>query len=325
MGGCYSVVMATKLKMFRRGGHGAATVLPVTSNDDGRAGTKPRSILGDAGTVDPDFSWREALACKTLRRKRLLLWRARPDADDDVQREVEITRRMSEAGSGARWCPCTRRACEDDDDMHLIMELCESGELFDRIFEHEHYFTGAIVEVVHITLCHDNGVMHRNLKPENFLLVNKSEESPLKAIDFGLSVYFKHILLCGFPPFWGDLIKKMLDPDPSTQLTAKQVLVSTLRTRHLGNNDGNLSLDELKEGFRINGHPVPEEEIKMLLQAMSNNEYLPKAFKFFDKDGSGFIQMAELMEALGDGELKPNEQVVNDIIREVDKDKVSTQ
>lgn len=35
MGGCYSVVMATKLKMFRRGGHGAATVLPVTSNDDG--------------------------------------------------------------------------------------------------------------------------------------------------------------------------------------------------------------------------------------------------------------------------------------------------
>jgi serine/threonine protein kinase len=40
-------------------------------------------------------------------------------------------------------------------------------------------------------LCHENGVMHRDLKPENFLFVNKSEESPLKAIDFGLSVYFK--------------------------------------------------------------------------------------------------------------------------------------
>lgn len=34
-------------------------------------------------------------------------------------------------------------------------------------------------------------------------------------------------------------------------------------------NDGNLSLEDLKEGFRINGHPVPEEEIKMLLQAVS--------------------------------------------------------
>jgi len=42
-----------------------------------------------------------------------------------------------------------------------------------------------------LQLCHDNGVMHRDLKPENFLFVNKSEDSRLKAIDFGLSVFFK--------------------------------------------------------------------------------------------------------------------------------------
>ena len=41
-----------------------------------------------------------------------------------------------------------------------------------------------------LQLCHDSGVMHRDLKPENFLFVNKSEDSPLKAIDFGLSVFF---------------------------------------------------------------------------------------------------------------------------------------
>ncbi|CAN6218345.1 unnamed protein product, partial [Urochloa humidicola] len=101
---------------------------------------------------------------------------------------------MSEVGGGlvAR----LREACEDDDGVHLVMELCEGGELFDRIFEREHYSERAaaklartIVEVVQ--LCHDNGVMHRDLKPENFLFVNKSEDSPLKAIDFGLSVYFK--------------------------------------------------------------------------------------------------------------------------------------
>lgn len=33
--------------------------------------------------------------------------------------------------------------------------------------------------------------MHRDLKPENFLFANKKETSPLKAIDFGLSVFFK--------------------------------------------------------------------------------------------------------------------------------------
>ena len=57
---------------------------------------------------------------------------------------------------------------------------------------------------------------------------------------------------------------------------------------------------------------------------MSNEEYLPKAFKYFDKDGNGYIEMEELMEALGDDELGPNEQVVKDIIRDVDTDKVSS-
>ncbi|PAN13340.1 hypothetical protein PAHAL_2G329800 [Panicum hallii] len=507
MGGCYSAIAATKLKMLRHGGRGAAAIIPVTSRDGpccspyrdsdakekkkkkGRKGRKHAPILGDAGAVDPDFARRyrlgaelgrgefgvtrrcedtatgEALACKTIRRKRLMLRRAGPDADD-VRREVEITRRMSELGEGR--VVRLREACEDDDGVHLVMELCEGGELFDRIFEREHYSERAasklartIVEVVQ--LCHDNGVMHRDLKPENFLFVNKSEDSPLKAIDFGLSVFFKpgdrftevvgsgcymapevlkrnygpeidvwsagvilHILLCGFPPFWGDsdekiaqsilrgginlqrdpwpkvsqnakdLVRKMLDPDPRTRLTAKQVLehpwlknadkasnvslgevvrsrlkqfssMNKFKKKALGvvamnlpveeidkytqmfntmdkDNDGNLTLEELKEGFRINGQPVMEEEIKMLLEAgdidgngtldceefvtvllhikkMSNDEYLPKAFKFFDKDGNGFIEMEELMEALGDGELKPNGKVVNDIICEVDKDK----
>lgn len=40
-------------------------------------------------------------------------------------------------------------------------------------------------------MCHKHGVMHRDLKPENFLFGNKKETAPLKAIDFGLSVFFK--------------------------------------------------------------------------------------------------------------------------------------
>ena len=43
-----------------------------------------------------------------------------------------------------------------------------------------------------LQMCHKHGVMHRDLKPENFLFANKKETSPLKAIDFGLSVFFKH-------------------------------------------------------------------------------------------------------------------------------------
>ena len=42
-----------------------------------------------------------------------------------------------------------------------------------------------------LQVCHKHGVMHRDLKPENFLFTNKKETAPLKAIDFGLSVFFK--------------------------------------------------------------------------------------------------------------------------------------
>lgn len=49
---------------------------------------------------------------------------------------------------------------------------------------------------------------------------------------------------------------------------------------------------------------------------MSNDEYLAAAFKHFDKDGSGFIELEELREALGPGDQK----VIQDIIRDVDTD-----
>lgn len=85
---------------------------------------------------------------------------------------------------------------EDNEAVHLVMELCEGGELFDRIVARGHYSERAAATVAKtvaevVKMCHDNGVMHRDLKPENFLFANKKENSPLKAIDFGLSVFFR--------------------------------------------------------------------------------------------------------------------------------------
>lgn len=40
-------------------------------------------------------------------------------------------------------------------------------------------------------VCHKHGVIHRDLKPENFLFKDGSENSQLKAIDFGLSIFFE--------------------------------------------------------------------------------------------------------------------------------------
>ncbi|KAL4346380.1 hypothetical protein GQ457_17G006540 [Hibiscus cannabinus] len=185
-----------------------------------------------------DRGTRELLACKSISKRKL---RTAVDIED-VRREVAIMKHLPKNSS----IVSLKEACEDDNAVHLVMELCEGGELFDRIVARGHYteraaaaVTRTIVEVVQ--LCHKHGVIHRDLKPENFLFANKKENSPLKAIDFGLSIFFKpgerfseivgspyymapevlkrnygpeidiwsagvilYILLCGVPPFWAE-------------------------------------------------------------------------------------------------------------------------
>ncbi|KAJ6811744.1 calcium-dependent protein kinase 20-like isoform X1 [Iris pallida] len=180
----------------------------------------------------------ELFACKSISKKKL---RTAIDVED-VRREVEIMRNLPHHPN----IVTLKDTYEDDSAVHLVMELCEGGELFDRIVARGHYteraaaaVTKTIVEVVQ--MCHKHGVMHRDLKPENFLFANKKETAALKAIDFGLSVFFKpgetfseivgspyymapevlkrnygpevdvwsagvilYILLCGVPPFWAE-------------------------------------------------------------------------------------------------------------------------
>ncbi|XP_027926280.1 calcium-dependent protein kinase 32 [Vigna unguiculata] len=130
----------------------------------------------------------EELACKSISKKKL---RTAIDIED-VRREVEIMRHLPQHPN----IVTLKDTYEDDNAVHLVMELCEGGELFDRIVARGHYteraaaaVTKTIVEVVQ--MCHKHGVMHRDLKPENFLFANKKETAALKTIDFGLSVFFK--------------------------------------------------------------------------------------------------------------------------------------
>lgn len=38
-----------------------------------------------------------------------------------------------------------------------------------------------------VAYCHQNGIVHRNIKPRNFIFVNQKPESPLKLINFGVT------------------------------------------------------------------------------------------------------------------------------------------
>ncbi|XP_034693907.1 CDPK-related kinase 1-like [Vitis riparia] len=162
-------------------------------------------------------------------------------AIEDVRREVKILRALT----GHKNLVQFYEAYEDDDNVYIVMELCRGGELLDRILARggkysEEDAKAVMVQILNVVaFCHLQGVVHRDLKPENFLFISNEENSPLKAIDFGLSDYVKpderlndivgsayyvapevlhrsygteadmwsvgviaYILLCGSRPFW---------------------------------------------------------------------------------------------------------------------------
>jgi calcium-dependent protein kinase len=89
-----------------------------------------------------------------------------------------------------------KSAYEDKNSVHVVMELCVGGQLFDRITAKGRYserdaasICRQIVNIVHI--CHFMGVMHRDLKPENLLLSSEDDKATIIATDFGLSVFIE--------------------------------------------------------------------------------------------------------------------------------------
>ncbi|KAL3532193.1 hypothetical protein ACH5RR_005714 [Cinchona calisaya] len=127
-------------------------------------------------------------ACKSIAKRKLLT----PDDVDDVRREIEIMHHLS----GNPNIISIKGAYEDNVAVHVVMELCTGGELFDRIVKRGHYTERQAADLARIIFgvietCHSLGVMHRDLKPENFLFVNEKEDSPIMTIDFGLSMFFK--------------------------------------------------------------------------------------------------------------------------------------
>ncbi|EGC32178.1 hypothetical protein DICPUDRAFT_57246 [Dictyostelium purpureum] len=133
---------------------------------------------------------------------------------------------------------------ETESEISLVLELVTGGELFDKIVEREFYTeedASALINTITkvIQYLHSKDIVHCDLKPENLLYSDNSDQAIIKLCDFGLSQrcpagnqlrslvgtltymapeisnctgYGKpvdlwslgviaYILLCGFPPF----------------------------------------------------------------------------------------------------------------------------
>ncbi|KAJ8764480.1 hypothetical protein K2173_006220 [Erythroxylum novogranatense] len=129
-------------------------------------------------------------AVKRIEKNKMVL----PIAVEDVKREVEILKELGGHENVVQFY----NAFEDESYVYIVMELCEGGELLDRILAKKdgRYTEKDAAVVVRQMLkvaaeCHLHGLVHRDMKPENFLFKSSKEDSALKATDFGLSDFIK--------------------------------------------------------------------------------------------------------------------------------------
>lgn len=99
---------------------------------------------------------------------------------------------------------------EDAEYLHLVTDLCDGGELFDKIIDKSSCDNGATcfaedeaAKIMYqiltaVSYMHKHDIAHRDIKPENILFETKDEDSPIKIIDFGLAR--KHFGSLGEPP-----------------------------------------------------------------------------------------------------------------------------
>ncbi|XP_010274773.1 PREDICTED: phosphoenolpyruvate carboxylase kinase 1-like isoform X1 [Nelumbo nucifera] len=199
----------------------------------GRFGTVYRCFSPDSG----DF-----FACKTID-KRLL--------SDSVDREcLEKEAKIMHLLKGNPNVVQLFNVYEDDNYLHMVMELCNSSDLYDRVSKR--IFSEVEAAAVMLPLmeaiahCHRRGVAHRDIKPDNVLFDDRNR---LKLADFGSAdclheersmrgvvgtPYYvapevlsgrdysekvdvwsagviMYIMLAGIPPFYGDSATEIFD------------------------------------------------------------------------------------------------------------------
>jgi serine/threonine protein kinase len=109
---------------------------------------------------------------------------------------------------------------ETDATFHICMEIVEGGELFDRITQKNFYSEKDARDLVSILIsalkhCHDQNIVHRDVKAENLLMVSDNDDADVKLVDFGFATKADGMSLEGVlgtadymaPEIWGGKMK----------------------------------------------------------------------------------------------------------------------
>ncbi|CAI6002527.1 unnamed protein product [Closterium sp. NIES-64] len=154
--------------------------------------TPPRQTPEDAEDVQSEMLALEALI------EPLSLAGLTPEDAEDVQNEVAAL----EALRGHRHIVQLIETVEEPETVYLVMELCQGGTLQQAVREQGPFNEPQAAAVVAaaaeaLLQCHSNGIIHRDVKPDNILLGERLDVSggglpgDVKICDFGISTFFQ--------------------------------------------------------------------------------------------------------------------------------------
>jgi len=240
---------------------------------------------------------------------------------------------------------------------------------------------------------HENHICHRDLKPENFLCTTKEaiEKTYLKVIDFGLACKFEkdqvmttkagtpyyvapqvlagkydqasdiwslgvimYVLLCGYPPFYGDtdadvlakvrlgnfsfnaadwksvsedaksLIRHLLKMNPKDRYTGEQALNHVWVRNKAPKSQGvalQSSLVDNLRGFRCQ-NKLKKAALHVIASQLGESQIkaLRDTFMELDGNGDGLLTVAEMKEGLSKAGLKDIPADLKQIMEDVDSD-----
>ena len=125
----------------------------------------------------------------------------------------------------------------DPDNIYIVLELCEGGELLEEL-EHignytEHDAATIVYNIVEtLGYLHQRGIVHRDIKPENLLLKKKGDPDSIKLADFGLANILegKDSLqtVCGSPAYMAPEVHNLQNYDEKVDMWSMGVMLFLL-------------------------------------------------------------------------------------------------
>lgn len=213
----------------------------------------------------------ELYACKVIDRSGL-----KPSDDEAILNEVAIMQSLADN----KYVVQLLDFYEEDDHFYMIMEYMTGGDVFDRIVQYTQYTEK---DAHDLSVCllkalqnvHQAGIAHRDIKPQNLLLVESEDNAKVKIGDFGFAkrVHTLESLTTrvGTPTYVAPEVLKNIPHDHRVDLWSVGIVIFVLLVGY---------------------PPFMEENQNVLFQKIRNGEwsFLPEDWKHISDDAKDLIK-----------------------------------